>query len=265
MGGPGAATTLHDTHCHVDLYPAPAAVVRRAEAAGVYTVAVTTTPSVFDHLERLVAGSPFVRPAVGLHPELAAARRAEMPLFLAVLPRTRYVGEVGLDYVAADSTNRLAQRRVLSEIIAACDAAGDKIVTAHSRRAAADVVDAFGVGFRGRLILHWFSGGVRVLERALANGAFVSVNPAMLASARARALLKSVPRDRVLLESDGPFVTRPAPNADAGALEPQHAAVTAATLAALWETDFDEAVSWLGANFRRVLQPPLSIRDASSM
>jgi TatD DNase family protein len=243
---------LHDTHCHVDLYPDPAAIVRGAERARVYTVAVTTTPSVFGHLERLVAGCRYVRPAIGLHPELAVERHAELPLFHAALARTRYVGEVGLDYVNPREADHALQRRVLGEIIAACDAAGDKIVTAHSRRAADDVVDAFGPAFRGVLILHWYSGSARALQRALANGAYVSVNPAMLASERGRRIVAAVPRDRVLLESDGPFVALDGVR-DGPPTRPEDAAGTAKTLAAAWDVSLASAVADLAANFRRVV------------
>lgn len=244
--------SLHDTHCHVDLFPDPQAIIREAEEAQVYTIAVTTTPSVFGHLERLIAGSRFVRPAIGLHPELAAARSSELPLFHEALSRTRYVGEIGLDYVTADDSERKLQRRVLSEILTACAEYGDKIVTAHSRRAADDVIDAFGSGFRGAWILHWYSGAERALRRALDRGAYFSVNPAMLSSDRGRRLIAGVPRERVLLESDGPFVT----GAKLGGslpVRPQDAASTAAGLAELWALTQEEAADRLSTSFRALL------------
>lgn len=240
---------LVDTHCHVDLFPDPAAVVRRAEAAGVYTVAVTNTPSVFDHLVRLVGASRFVRVALGLHPELAAERAGELPLFEARAAATRYVGEVGLDYVTTVEAERATQRRVLSAIVARCDAAGDKIVTVHSRRAADDVVDAFGMAFRGTYVLHWYSGSARALRRAVANGGYVSVNPAMARSERAMALVAEVPRERVLTETDGPFVeVGPTP------AEPGDVAHAIVGLARLWRVSTDEARATVYANFGAVLR-----------
>ena len=256
---PGPA--LHDTHCHVDLYPDPTSIVRGAERARVYTIAVTTTPSVFGHLERLVAGCRYVRPAIGLHPELAVERHGELPIFHAALARTRYVGEVGLDYVTPREAGRALQRRVLGEIVAACDAVGDKIVTVHSRRAADDVVDAFGPAFRGTFILHWYSGSTRTLRRALANGACVSVNPAMLASEAGRRLLAEVPLDRVLLESDGPFVALDG-GRDGPPTRPEDAAGTARALAAAWNVSTAAALEALTATFRRILNSAAEPRDA---
>ena len=71
--------SLFDTHCHVDLYPDPVGLVREAERRGIYTIAVTNTPSVFPATAAIVKGCRYVRPALGLHPQLAAERRGELP------------------------------------------------------------------------------------------------------------------------------------------------------------------------------------------
>lgn len=246
---PPPLASLVDTHCHVDLFPDPVALVREIERRRVYTIAVTNTPSVFPRLCEIVGESRFVRAALGLHPELAAERHREMAQFPELLPRTRYVGEVGLDYQTTVEAERAMQRRVLTAIIEQCDAAGGKIVTVHSRRAAEDAVSAFGERFRGTYILHWYSGGTRALRRAIANGAYVSFNTAMMRSERGRALVNEVPRGRVLTETDGPFVA-----VDDVAAEPHHVAIVLEELAELWSTPIDEARRIVYANFATLLK-----------
>ena len=91
---------LIDTHCHVDLYPDYPAVLDEIERGGIYTIAVTNAPSVFRRCVEMTRATRSVRVAVGLHPELAAARERELDLLQDLLPTTRYVGEVGLDYVS---------------------------------------------------------------------------------------------------------------------------------------------------------------------
>lgn len=244
---------LVDTHCHVDLYPNPAGLVREIERQGVYTIAVTNTPSVFPGLCEIVGGARYIRTALGLHPELAVERHRELPQFAAFLPRTRYVGEVGLDYQTTVEAERATQRRVLSTIIEQCDAAGGKVVTVHSRRAADDVVDAFGERFRGSYILHWYSGGVRALRRALANGAYISVNPAMVRSERGRALIAETPCNRVVTETDGPFVTM----GPAGmAATPNDVGRVVSELAGLWSVEVGEARVVVYRNFAALLSEP---------
>jgi TatD DNase family protein len=63
--------SLVDAQCQFDLFPNPHAVLEEAERSHVYSIAVTNTPSVFEPMKRLAAGFKFVRPALGLHPELA--------------------------------------------------------------------------------------------------------------------------------------------------------------------------------------------------
>src|SRR5689334_4805517 len=130
---------LVDTHCHLDLYPDPSRIIHEVNAGGVYTIAVTNTPSVFRPLVALARRAARIRVALGLHPELAHRRQSELPLLLELLPETRYIGEIGLDHVTTDASDRASQRRVLDAILRACDAVGDKVLTIHSRRAADDV------------------------------------------------------------------------------------------------------------------------------
>lgn len=244
-----APVPLVDTHCHVDLFPDPVSLVREIERRGVYTIAVTNAPSVFPRLREIVGESRYVRAALGLHPELAAERHREMARFSELLHWTRYVGEVGLDYQTTVEAERAVQRSVLTAIIEQCHAAGGKVLTVHSRRAAEDVVAAFGERFNGAYILHWYSGGTRALRRAVTNGAYFSVNPAMMRSERGRALVAEVPRERVLTETDGPFVV-----IDDAPAEPHRVAVVLAGLAKLWAISVDDARRAVFANFTALLR-----------
>ncbi len=195
-----------DAHCHVDLYPDPGELARQMARRSCRGIAVTNAPFVFTHTKKLVGACPGLEPALGLHPELAAERAKEIELFRTLLPQTRFVGEVGLDYVTPDLGIRALQRAVFGEILSLCDEAGDKVLSVHSRRAATDVIAAVGERFRGRVILHWFSGTQKELERAQANGCYFSVNPSMTASKSGQALIRRMEPSRVLTETDGPFL-----------------------------------------------------------
>lgn len=238
---------LVDTHCHVDLYPDAVPVLAAAASHRVLVVAVTNAPSVYFHTKRLAEHCPFLLPAAGLHPELVATHGHELDRLLPLLEGTQFVGEVGLDYVTPDQGLRERQRRVFTAVLDRCAALGGRVLTVHSRRAAADVVAAVGAGFNGSVILHWFSGTKREAERALAIGCYFSVNPAMLASKSSQQLLALLPRDRVLTETDGPFVSHRRSPAT-----PPQTALVATHLATLWSISEDEARKLLLENFRRL-------------
>ncbi|GAB3753056.1 Qat anti-phage system TatD family nuclease QatD [Spirosoma pomorum] len=194
---------LLDTHFHLDLWP-QAGISTLIEQSGIYTIAVTNTPSVFYYTEKIASASKYIRAALGLHPQLASERHNELALFMQLLPKTRYIGEIGLD--DRTSTDFEIQKKLFIAIIDACADAGNKILTIHSRRADKEVVEVVGKQFPGKIILHWFSGSLAVLERGIDAGYYFSINPAMVNSSTGKKLIQAIPSDRLLTESDGPFV-----------------------------------------------------------
>ena len=197
---------LIDAHCHVDLYPDYAALIEETEAAHIYTIAVTNTPSVFRHCLSLTQGKRFIRTALGLHPQLVRERHHELALIPELLGQTKYVGEIGLDFVTQDDQERALQRQAFARILEMCADVGDKVLTIHSRRAATEVVDMIGNAYPGTVILHWYSGTTKVLEKAISYGFYFSINTSMIKSTKGREIVKRIPEDRLLTESDGPFV-----------------------------------------------------------
>lgn len=237
-----------DTHCHIDLFPSPETVVRRSLDAQVGVIAVTNAPSVFHYTYSLSNRYSNLLPAIGLHPELAVNRKRELPQMWLLLEKTRYVGEIGLDYVTSLESERRVQREVFHKILERCAAApSPKILTIHSRRATLDVIEAIGHGFPGRIILHWFSGTKKELERAVGLGFYFSVNSAMLGSAKGRNLVSRIPQDRILIETDGPFVSnRGKPS------EPVTAIDILESLATLWRVDINKTAFQISSNFVRL-------------
>lgn len=236
-----------DAHCHIDLFPHPPEIVGLAEAQRIYTIAVTNAPSVFEHTARLASGSKYIRPALGLHPELAHSHKHELDSFRCSLPQTRYVGEVGLDYTTQDQDIRLKQRQVLASIAGWANESGDKVLTLHSRRAVSDVLSVLK-GIRSRMILHWFSGTYKELDRAIAEGYFFSINGAMMQSAKGLALVGRMPKDRVLTETDGPFVKNGAAPASPLAVK-----ATVKRLAEFWALPPEDMREMVINNLRNVL------------
>ncbi len=120
----------------------------------------------------------------------------------------------------------------------------------HSRRASKAVLDRLearpGTGVP---VLHWFSGTVRDLERAINLGCWFSVGPAMLNGEKGRALTERMPRERVLTESDGPFA-----QIDERAVMPWEVERAVTGLADLWGSSSQETRKILNDNLRRLTQ-----------
>lgn len=203
-----ATAGLVDFHCHLDLYPDHAAAVRDAEATGVFTLAVTTTPLAWPRNHELAQRTKHVRAALGLHPQLVAERESEIELWDQYLAETRYVGEVGLDSGPRFFKSLDAQKRVFQHVLQRCAQAGGKIITVHSIRSAKSVLDLVETHLppeRGKIVLHWFTGTKSEAKRALELGCYFSINAAMLNNERHTLMVQELPLDRLLTETDGPF------------------------------------------------------------
>ncbi|MBN8816528.1 MAG: TatD family hydrolase [Sphingomonas sp.] len=204
-------TALVDFHCHLDLYPDFEAAVAACEREGVYTLTVTTTPKAWSRNHAVTSKTKYVRAALGLHPQLVGERASEIALWEALLPSTRYVGEVGLDAGPRFYKTFDAQQRVFERVLLACAAAGNKILTIHSVRAARQVLDMIEEHLprgAGTPVLHWFTGTVAEARRATELGCYFSVNAAMMTDEKRRALVAALPVDRLLTETDGPFTKK---------------------------------------------------------
>lgn len=238
-----------DFHCHLDLFHDPSALISECEKKGIYVLSVTTAPSAWCGTTALAQGSKKIRTALGLHPELARERQGELALFDELLPEARYVGEIGLDRVPGTEDHWPVQERVFRHILGSCQRIGGRIMSIHSRRATAEVLDALEAFPRaGTPVLHWFSGSQEQLRRAIGLGCWFSVGPAMLRGQRGRDLVARMPPDRVLTESDGPFA-----QVSARAATPSDVTTALEYLSQLWSLSVPDADNVVTENFRALI------------
>ncbi len=240
-----------DFHCHVDLYKDHAALIAECDRERVATLAVTTTPKAWPRNRELASRSAHVRVALGLHPHLVTEREDELPMLERYLPDARYVGEVGLDAGPRFYRSFPAQERVFERVLRACAEQGGKILTVHSVRAVAKMLGHIERALphdRGRVVLHWFTGTSAEARRAVGLGCYFSINGEMLRSPKHRQMVGSLPLDRLLTETDGPFVER-----DGHPLRPRDVAYTAAELAAVRGLSTEAMADAIVQNLKRLV------------
>ena len=245
-----------DFHCHVDLYPNPHEIARECRERKLRVLSVTTTPSAWDGTSALGGGA--IITALGLHPQLVHERKSELPLFDRILPSSAYVGEVGLDGAPEFKTHWQDQIDVFRHVLNACNEAGGRVMSIHSRRASTPVLDLLELyPGAGTPILHWFTGTVRELDRAISLGCWFSVGPAMLRSKRGKDLVMRMPRERVLTESDGPFA-----QLKGRSILPWEVGVAVDALAECWESDPGSVGQSLGENLAILLARASATSDS---
>jgi TatD DNase family protein len=204
----GTAPEFVDFHCHLDLYPDFEALVAECEAQRIFTLGVTTTPAAWPRNHALTSSTRFVRSALGLHPQLVASRANEVDLWDQYLSQSRYVGEVGLDFGPQFFRSAKTQKEVFEHVLRRCAQVGNKVLTVHSVRSASSVLDMIEshlANTDNRVVMHWFTGTAREAARAVHLGCYFSINAPMVAKPQRRVVVASLPLDRVLTETDGPF------------------------------------------------------------
>lgn len=229
------------------------AVIAESEKQGVYTLAVTTTPKAWERNHAIMKECKYVRPALGLHPQLVSERAGEFGLWENYLNETRYVGEVGLDAGPRFYQSLDLQKEVFTRVLKACAKAGDKILSVHSIRSASKVLDMledYLPSTQGQVVLHWFTGTKAEARRALELGCYFSVNQEMFKRAGGQEILKILPPDRVLTETDGPFT-----QSSGRAARPVDVGLAVSLLAREWGMDSENAANAIRENLRRLLDP----------
>ena len=263
---------LVDSHCHLD-FPdfaeERAAIVARALAAGIgRMVTISTRVKRFQQILEIAETFSEVYCSVGTHPHNAAEEldiTADELVRLSGHPKVVAIGEAGLDYFY-DKAPRDAQAQGFRTHIAAARRTGLPLVI-HSRDADDDMAhileEETGKG-AFPFILHCFSSGRRLAEIGVALGGYVSFSGILTFknSTELRAIAADVPRERLLVETDAPYLA-PVPYRGKRN-EPAYVANTAKVLAeAIGVSDAEIAAITTQNFFRLFTKMPLPAEAAA--
>ena len=207
---------LIDTHCHLD-FPDFAegvpALVANSHAAGVgRMITISTRVKKFAAIAAIAEANPNVFCTVGTHPHNAAEEpdvTVEQLVALSSHPKCVGIGEAGLDY-HYDKSPRAEQAASLRTHIAAARITQLPLVI-HARAADADMIAILAdETVRGAFpaLLHCFSSGPELARRGLELGLYLSFSGILTfkASDEIRAIAAAAPLDRLLVETDAPYL-----------------------------------------------------------
>ncbi|HWB44001.1 MAG TPA: TatD family hydrolase [Hyphomicrobiaceae bacterium] len=251
---------LVDHHCHLD-FPDFAAdlegVVARARSAGVEVmVTISTRIRRFSQPLKIAEAHDNIFCSVGTHPHYAHEEldiSVDEIVRLADHPKVVAIGEAGLDYFY-DNSPRDAQMEGFRRHIAAARTTGLPLVV-HARDADDDVAATFEQEMKAgafTAVLHCFTGGADLARRALDLGHYISFSGILTfkKSQALRDIARTVPLDRLLVETDAPYL---APGKYRGKRnEPAYVVETAAELARLKEISPAELAGATTENFYRL-------------
>ncbi len=255
-------TRYVDTHCHLDRFDAAerATILTNAAAAGVTEiVTIGTRLSASDAVISIAqAGADGARIwcTVGTHPEYVDEEpiaTVEMIVKRAVERVVIGIGETGLDYtslIAARESQRISFRRHIE----AARLVGVPVII-HAREADNDVAELLrGEWVRApfKFVLHCFSSGEELARTAVELGGYISFSGILTfpKAATLRAIAHALPRERLLIETDAPFLA-PVPRRGRRN-EPAYVVHTARALGQILGESPETVGNLVVANFRRL-------------
>jgi TatD DNase family protein len=249
--------SLFDTHCHLAdpaYEPDRNEVLRRAWDAGVARILVIgESPESAARARSLAAGEPRLAATAGLHPHEASRWSAELEDWLRSAladPLVVAAGEMGLDYHYDHSPRERQQAALDAQLALAAEAAKPAVI--HAREADDDVAAILVAHPRVTAVLHSFSSGPSLLRAGLVHRHYVSFSGMVtFKSWRLDHAILDTPLDRLLLETDGPYLA-PVPHRGKRN-EPAFVRQVAERVAAVRGIELDELVAATWENATRLL------------
>jgi TatD DNase family protein len=151
--------------------------------------------------------SDIVIPFAGIHPDFVQTENVAqfIEIFNSNLDSIDGIGEIGLDpvYAGSNLSSYEKQKEVFNIMLGLAERT-TKPISIHSRGSLDDILETLKTYNIRNGLLHWFAGSKKQLARAIDMGLFVSFGPVLIYSEEKKVLLKNTPKDRFLVETDGP-------------------------------------------------------------
>ncbi|AEY65840.1 TatD family hydrolase [Clostridium sp. BNL1100] len=196
-----------DFHVHIDFYDNPWKIINAYEDRGIYALFVTNLPEIYEKHLANYGNFKYVKLALGYHPEIISEYPLNEECFYKNLRYTNYIGEVGLDFTGCNELDKKKQVQYFKSI---CEIVKgkSKILSIHSRKAENIVLQILKDNDIEFAVFHWYSGSISLIKSIIDNGYYFSVNYGMLNSKSGRNILSHIPKNKILFETDGPFIRK---------------------------------------------------------
>ncbi|MFP7570389.1 TatD family hydrolase [Marivita sp. S2033] len=262
--------TITDSHCHLD-FPdfddeRPDVIARALDAGVGRMVTICTKLRLEPQVRAIAEAYEPVFYAAGTHPMSAADEplaRVDELVALAQHPKFVGIGETGLDYHYTSDSAEIQKQSLRVHIKAAQETGLPLII--HARAADDDMARILTDGFKNKpynCVMHCFSSSADLARAALDLGFYLSMSgiATFPKSQDLRDIFASAPVDRILVETDSPYLAPPPHRGRRN--EPAYTAHTARVGAGLFGMDYAEFAAQTEANFDRLFSKAAQYESA---
>lgn len=155
---------LIDFHVHIDYYKNYEEIYKYYNKKGIYALFVTNFPEVYGKCHEHFGDSKYVKLALGYNPQISKVQGFNKNSFDIYFNKTKYIGEVGLDYSKEFIDCKNQQIKVFDYI---CNKSGKdgKILSIHSRNSEDDVINILDKNNVKFAVFHWYTGKITNIKK----------------------------------------------------------------------------------------------------
>lgn len=148
--------------------------------------------------------SKFIKPCFGIHPWKASYYKRSLEELIPCIEESEIIGEIGLDYLWVEDKSTFGMQRKVFNFILEESIKRNKVITLHTKDAEEEIYEALKKHNYNKVIIHWYSGEIKTLEKFIELGCYFTISVDMGYSEKTNEVLSKIPIDKLLLETDGP-------------------------------------------------------------
>lgn len=148
--------------------------------------------------------SDFIIPIFGIHPWRAGEFRGDLKELIQYIEESKYIGEIGLDYVWVEDKNTYKKQREIFKFILKESVKRNKVVSLHTKGAEEEIYNELERYRYNKAIIHWYSGELDILDKFIQLGCYFTISVDVGYSKLTEEILREIPLERLLVETDGP-------------------------------------------------------------
>ena len=194
-----------DSHCHIE--GLDVSTLKKCEEKGIEIISMSNDIRSYNVTSELVnSGYRVYKQFLGYHPENVIRNRVEYieKIFdYITYHKVDGIGEIGLDFNQSNKENQVLQIEIFTKFLELSEKKGLP-VSIHSRKAQDKVLEILE-NYKLKPSLHWFSGSKKQFEFAIEKNYFIGFTTSILNSVKYRNIIKNIPLNLILTESDAPI------------------------------------------------------------
>lgn len=194
-----------DAHNHLDFYGENIEqAIKEINNNKIITIANSMDVNSYILNKEYTKRSKYIIPTFGIHPNSVEGYKGKLKDLIPYIEESELIGEIGLDFLWVEDRRLDAKQREIFYFILDEAIKRNKYVSVHTKDAEAEIYEALKSRNYNKVIIHWYSGPLDVLNKFIELGCYFTVSVDLGHSVLATEILKLIPVDKLLVETDGP-------------------------------------------------------------